>query len=462
MQHKRAYWRSTWVMGFAAIMLALAACTAPIAPGATAPGSDAPGRYPPGTLTTFGYGQPQYRQMFYEQALADNPDLAPGVTVEIIQTEGEADARQKVQLSYTAGAWDELPDAVSSAPVSMQALADGGVLLDITEYVESFEDRLAPGALNQLYYRGRIYCLPMDLRPQLLFYNNDIFEEYGIDPSEMETIEGYIEVGRQLQEASNGEVYLSFVDPGLYTWRYWGRRGLMPQAQARIWDDEGNVVIDTDPGARLAFETLETLHDEGLLYNSAVFQPPLYEATRAGQIATFYIGAFWDEFLRANVPDMAGQWRVMPAPVFEEIGMGGAPVIGIECLINKPEPVYADLYKELWEIYQFDAEARQKWTEEMVALNAPYANPIALELLEDPFWQQPSDFYGGQSFRQMEGIGLQNPSQNLRVTDKDAEADQIISAELELWVAGSQTMDEAIANMGELLRERIGQAPARE
>lgn len=233
----------------------------------------------------------------------------------------------------------------------------------------------------------------------------------------------------------------------------------MPQAQARIWDDEGNVVIDTDSGAALAFETLRTLHEEGLLYNSTVFQPPLYEATREGRVATYYIGAFWDEFLRANVPDMEGKWRVMPAPVFEEIGLGGAPVLGIQCLVNKPDPVYAGLFIELWEIFNFNAEAREQWTDLMVELAAPYTNPIALELLEDPYWQQPSDFYGGQSFRQMEGIGLQNPSQNLRVTNQDAEADQIISAELEQWVAGSQTMEQAIANMGEQLRERIGQAP---
>jgi multiple sugar transport system substrate-binding protein len=445
-------------------ILVLTACTVPAAPvpDTSVPSGETASTYPPGTMTLFGYGQPQYRQMFYEQVLADNPELAPGVTVEIIQTEGEADARQKVQLSFTAGAWDELPVATSSAPVSMQALAEGGVLMDITEYAESFRDRFAPGTYDQLYYKGRIYCLPMDLRPQLLYYNTEIFEEYNIDPSEMETFQGYIEVGRKLQEASNGEVFLSFIDPGLYTWRYWGRRGLMPQAGARIWDDEGNVVIDADPGAALAFETLRTLHEDELLYSSTVFQPPLYEATREGKIATFYIGAFWDEFLRNNLPDMAGKWRVMAPPVFEEIGQGGAPVIGIECLIDKPNNVYADLYKDLWEIYQFDAEARQKWTERMEELNAPYTNPIALELLEDPFWQLPSEYYGGQSFRQMEGVGLQNVSENLRVTEKDAEADQIISAELEKWVAGSQTMDEAIANMGRLLRDRIGQAPAKE
>ncbi len=440
--------------------LALAACAAPaaVAPEA-APAEEGAPAFPPGKMVVFDYGQPQYWQQFFENFLEDNPDVAPGVTVEMVQTEGEADARQKVMLSYTAGAYDELPDAVASAPVSMKAMAEGGILMDVTEYVESFEDRFVDGALDQLYYKDRIWCLPKDLRPQLLFYNNEIFEQYGIDPAEMSTFEGYVEVGRKLKEASNGEVFLSYIDPGAYTWRYWGRRGLMPQAQARIWDDEGNVVIDSDPGTQLALGTLETLYSEGLLYSTAMFQPPLYDATREGKIATYYIGAFWDEFLRQNVPDMEGKWRVMSAPVFEEIGLGGAPVVGMQCLIDKPNPVYADLYKLVWEDYHFNAAAREKWTNQMVEQNAPYSNPIARELLEDEFWKEPEPFYGGQSFREMEGKGLENPSQNLRVTEKDAEADQIISAEIEKWVAGSQTMDEAIANMGQQLRDRIGQAP---
>lgn len=42
----------------------------------------------------------------------------------------------------------------------------------------------------------------------------------------MKTMDGYIEAGRQLKEKSNGEVYLSYIDPTSKTWRYWGRRGL--------------------------------------------------------------------------------------------------------------------------------------------------------------------------------------------------------------------------------------------
>ena len=58
----------------------------------------------------------------------------------------------------------------------------------------------------------------------------------------------------------------------------------------------------------------------------------------------------------------------------------------------------------------------------------------------------------------MEGIGLENGAENLRITTSDAEADVIMSAELEKFIAGSQSMDEAIANMGKNLKAKIGKA----
>ena len=94
----------------------------------------------------------------------------------------------------------------------------------------------------------------------------------------------------------------------------------------------------------------------------------------------------------------------------------------------------------------------------MVEQNAPYANPITIAMFEDPFWKEPSEFYGGQSFREWEAKCLDNPSKNLAVTAQDAEADLIISHELELYVAGDQTMQQAVANMDSVLKQRIGKA----
>jgi multiple sugar transport system substrate-binding protein len=447
----------------AAPAAATAASAAPAAaqPTAAAAAPAAQGKFPPGKMVGWGYGQPAFYDQFLNGYIQRNPDIAAGVTVETLPTKGEEEVRQKAMLAMTSGQPNDLPDYLSTAPVSMQAMADAGILMDMTSYLESFKDKLVPGTLDQMYYKGKLWCLPRSLRPQILFYNKEIFDKYNIDPQEMSTFEGYLNVGKKLRDASKGEVFLSYVDPGDRTWRYWGRRGLMPQAKARIWDDDGNVVIDQDPGTKLALGYLETLLKEKLLYNSAPLQPPLYEATRQGKVATYYIGAFYDEFTRANLGDMAGKWRVMKAPVFKDIGLGGAPVIEIQCITNKPNAPYAELYKKMWEDYNFNAQAREAWTNAMVAQKGAYGNPIAKDLLAQPFWKQPEPYYGGQSFREWEGIGLENPSENLRVTQKDAEADTIITAEIEKVVAGNQTMDQAIANMGKNLRDKIGKAPAK-
>jgi multiple sugar transport system substrate-binding protein len=415
---------------------------------------------PPGKLVFWAFGQPKFLQLQIDDYFARNPSEVQGVTAEVVATKGEEEVRQKTMLAYASQTWSDMADVISTFPVSMQAMAEAGILIDVTSYLEPFRDKFVAGAYDQAFFKGKLWALPRSLRPQLLFYNKEIFDKYRIDPKEMATFEGYLEVGRKLKAASGGQVFLSYEDPATRTWRYWGRRGLLPQAGAKIWDDDGNVIIDKDPGARKAFTFFATLHKEGLLFNSKILEPPLYEATRQGKVATFYIGAFYDEFLKANDSDMAGKWRVMDAPVFKGLNLGGAPVVDIVALTAKPNAPYAELFKRIWYDYNFNSPARQAYTTEVLRQNGPVQNPLSKAMLSEPFWKQPDPFYGGQSFKQMEGLGLRNVSLNMRVTTADAEADTIISDELEKFVANAQTMDQAVTNMGRVLREKIGTAPA--
>lgn len=414
--------------------------------------------YPAGTITIYGTGQPQYLQEYYDAWLESHRDIAPDVKIEIVQTEGHAQSREKITMTALAGADDDLPDATYLDPVNIMDLSQAGFLLDETEYLQPYLDGLVDGAAADATINGRIYGLPDSVRPNVLFYNQEIFEKYNVDPAMMNTFDGYIEAGRQLKEKSGGSVYLSYISPSSKTWRYWGRRGLMPQANARIWDEEGNVVIGEDEGTKLALGTLDTLYQEGMLLKSEIMEPALYDAINNQQVATFYIGAFWDEFLRKNCQATAGQWRVMASPTFESVGTAGAPVSSYFCIVNKGDNVYAGLLEQLWHDFHFDTESRNTWVNSMEEQNAPYSNPISLDMLQDEFWKEPSEYYGGQSFREMEGKCLENGSVNLLVTPQDAEADEIITAELETYVAGNQTIDEAIANMDKNLKAKIGKA----
>ncbi len=414
--------------------------------------------YPDGTILWWATGQPQFRKQYFDTWLNAHRDIAPNVTLEATTISTTNDGQQKIAMYNLAGDYEAMPHIMFLDTVGVVNMATNDLLLDMTDFYTPIADQFVPGAAGDATINGRIYALPDAVRPQVLFYNAAVFEKYGVDPSIMSTFDGYLEAGRQLKEKSNGEVFLSYIDPSTFTWRYWGRRGLMPQANARIWDENGNVVIGEDAGAKLALGFLDKLHSEGLLYKTNMMQQPLYEATDEGKIATYYIGAFWDEFLRGNLTETAGDWRVMPAPVFSEVGTGGAPVSTYYCLVDKHDDTYLGLLQQMWYDFATDGEAYKAWVNEMMKQSGPYNNPISLEMLTDPFWQEGSDFYGGQSFRKAESDALNNPSANMIVTPNDAEADEIISAELEKYVAGEQTMDEAIANMDRELKSRIGQA----
>ena len=176
--------------------------------------------------------------------------------IEIVQTEGHAQSREKITMTALAGADEDLPDATYLDPVNIMDLSQAGILKDETEFLQPYIEKMVDGAAADATISGKIYGLPESVRPNVLFYNKDIFETYDIDPSMMKTMEGYIEAGRQLKEKSNGEVYLSYISPSSKTWRYWGRRGLMPQANARIWDENGAIVIGEDEGTKMALGTL--------------------------------------------------------------------------------------------------------------------------------------------------------------------------------------------------------------
>lgn len=454
--------RNVVISALLAGLMSISVCgcgSTPAASGGTSGSEAGVTQYPAGTLTIYMNGNPQYRQQYFETWLEEHRDIAPEVEVEFVQVESNADAREKVTMTALAGATEDLPDAVFLDRLNLMDLVEADLLLDETEFLSPLVDKMVDGAVDEGIVQEKMYGLPDSVRPQLLMYNKAIFDQYGIDPEMMATMDGYIEAGRQLKEKSNGEVYLSWIGSNDMTWKCWGRRGLMPQANAKIWDDEGNVVIGQDEGTKLALGTLDTLYSEGLLMRVEMYDPALYDATNNHQIATYYLGAYWDEFMRQNCQATAGEWRVMSAPVFEEVGTAGAPVSSYMCIVNKGEDtVYQGLLEQIWHDYTFDSASRMAWTESMEEQNAPYSNPISLEMLEDEFWKEPSDYYGGQSFREWEALTLQNGSANLIVTPQDAEGDTIISAEIEKYVAGSQTMEQAIANMDANLKAKIGTA----
>ena len=54
--------------------------------------------YPDGTVSIYCTGQPQFLQMYFDDWLERNRDIAPGVTIELVQIETQAAGRQKISM----------------------------------------------------------------------------------------------------------------------------------------------------------------------------------------------------------------------------------------------------------------------------------------------------------------------------------------------------------------------------
>ena len=134
--------------------------------------------YPAGTITIYGTGQPQYLKEYFDAWLERNRDIAPEVTLEIVQNESQAKSREKITMTALAGAEDDLPDAVYIDPVNILDLAQAGLLRDETEFVSQYIDEMVEGATNDATISGKIYGLPESVRPNVLFYNQEIFDKY--------------------------------------------------------------------------------------------------------------------------------------------------------------------------------------------------------------------------------------------------------------------------------------------
>ena len=101
---------------------------APAADGGSQAAGEDKQAYPDGTMTIYAYGQPQYLQIYFDNWLERNRDIAPGVKIEIVQTKDVNDAREKISMTYLSGAMDDLPTATMIDPVSLIDLAKGGIV----------------------------------------------------------------------------------------------------------------------------------------------------------------------------------------------------------------------------------------------------------------------------------------------------------------------------------------------
>lgn len=258
--------------------------------------------------------------------------LNPDVRVTIKDTSGYNNLNTAIQDGYG------MPDVVQLEYYALPQYAVSGQLLDITDRVQSEQTFYTPGTWSSVQLSGHTYGLPMDSGPMAWFYNDDVFNQAGVDVSKIHTWEDYKSAARKLKDIG-AYIAADSGDSSFYNAMIWLAGG-----RPFITSHDGKTVtlrLSNDKGTKEFTEFWQSMIDEDLIdTSSTTWTQGWKDGLGSGKIASVFAGAWMPSLLLENVPGTAGLWRVAPVPTMNgekrNAEMGGS-ALSILQSSRKPE-----------------------------------------------------------------------------------------------------------------------------
>lgn len=259
-----------------------------------------------GTITMWGWNAGEIEKIFdvYKEQTGADVEL-DYVTVQ------QAEAFQKLQTTVSAGL--DLPDVVPSEVGQRGTFLDLGIWDVLTEEPYNFDvdmvmDYYVPLISNA---DGKVVCLPFDISTAALAYKKPLAEKYlgTSDPKALQemlpTWDSFVEKGKEVQSASNGEVFMFASLTNIYQIGY----GQNPDP---IITDDGKLnmgPVDATLGLVEKFRDNKTA-------DNIVESSPAYSASYADDLHIFYPCASWSPNyqIAPNDPEGIDRWGLMLPP----------------------------------------------------------------------------------------------------------------------------------------------------
>ncbi len=253
----------------------------------------------------------------------------------------------------------------------------------------ALDDAMAPYADTMVQARLDVYKneagvqvgVPTHVGATVMYWNAEIFEQYGLDYKSVKTWDDYTALGEQLRDASNGEVYLTSVDTGGCDWIW--------VAMAEYGEDwtggpGGTVNVQLESVKNMLTMQQQWLND-GIAMVSTDGHIDLeagYANLVAGKVASFPKAMWYMSRFTGYMPEMEGKFDITPCPAFEEgqprsVAIGGTgTVVTNQC--DNPELAaewlaWAKCSPEgcnhIWNDLGFDVCNTAVWTDEEFAFS---------------------------------------------------------------------------------------------
>lgn len=217
-------------------------------------------------------------------------------------------------------------------------------VMDITQYASDGMSKYVSSAVSSSSVGGKIYGVPVDVGPMVLFYRKDLFAKYGISKPPATWVEYKAEAEKVNAADSSVKFGTVLADAGslasftLQTGQSWY------SAEGDSW----TVSID-NPGTRKVASYWQDLKDQGLVAkHGSAWDPQFNKASEAGKVLTFVAPAWAAGGLKSDLQGLAGKWRVAPMPTWEAgdgtstSGGGSATSVMAGCKTPREAVQFAD------------------------------------------------------------------------------------------------------------------------
>lgn len=336
-----------------------------------------------------------------------------------------------------------LPDVMALEVGYVGRFSQGGGLEDLAAApfdIKRFESRYVPYAFQQGTSRkGAVIAAPTDVGPGTLLYRADILEKAGVSEAQLiQSWDAYVATGVKIKAATGAYLMAHARDMKDIVIR----TGIKP-GEGLYFDSQSNVLV-TSPRFVRAFELARKVRQQKLDAKVSAWSNEWSEGFKRGTIATQMTGAWLAGHMNNWLaPSTKGLWRAAQLPEGAFAAYGGTFFS-----IAKGAPAVNKAMA--WEFIQFMTLNREI---QLRAFKGQDAFPALLETYNDPFFDLPLEFLGGQKAR----LGWRAAAAKISavtVHKQDAFADEVINTELDKVIDRGKDITTALADAQRLLQRR--------
>ncbi|MCX6089042.1 MAG: sugar ABC transporter substrate-binding protein [Candidatus Atribacteria bacterium] len=238
----------------------------------------------------------------------------PNIEVNFVRM-GPWDLHDKFLASLAAGSG--APDICTLVNDRFTAYIKTGALVDLTDKIGGKTKDFDKTALSFcLDSQNRVFGLPMDIQPMVVYYRNDVFKEAGVNAENIVTWDDYIKSGQKVVEKSAGKQF------PLTTWLpagQWGQYqflGFLWSKGINIFNEKGEV-IENNTGAMDTLQWYVDLSNKSKIsYPQVWFTPTYFGNFKNDTVVGWSMNVADSAVLRQNVPEQSGKWSVIPWPLW--------------------------------------------------------------------------------------------------------------------------------------------------